>query len=246
MKGRLILLWIIVPLLVWTSLAWFMAQSANYLPVRYVRVEGKFQQLSKPLLTSEIKNYLHGGLYNVDVQQVRQVLKSLPWVQDATITRIWPDTVHINITEQIAVARWGNKGLLNAEGQLFQPSNLAQWQALPLLDGADDFAADYLYKMQQMAQDLGKKDMQLNEFIVNQRGAWRIGIVGGVQIKLGTSLPQEKFARFIRTVGLLGKAQMAKISVVDLRYANGYSIAWRDGSQKTNWQRLAGIGSGGY
>lgn len=48
----------------------------------------------------------HPPLVDVNPAAVASAIEKLPWIATATVSRHWPDTVHIAVTERSAVAAW--------------------------------------------------------------------------------------------------------------------------------------------
>ncbi len=59
------------------------------------------------------------GLLSVDLAAVRRAIHTLPWVDAVSVQRAWPRGLTVLVVEQIAAARWGERGLLNTRGELF-------------------------------------------------------------------------------------------------------------------------------
>jgi cell division protein FtsQ len=47
------------------------AQGADWLPVRYVRIEGAFQYIAKDKIKQVLTGQVNNGLYNADIQQIQ-------------------------------------------------------------------------------------------------------------------------------------------------------------------------------
>ena len=115
------------------SLFWLLDQ-----PIQRVIVSGRLQRVSALDVEKIVRDRLRGaGLVTVDLENIRGGLRTLPWVDSATVQRSWPRALRIEIVEQAAVARWNDSGLLNARGQLFMseahfvPPELPQLFGLP-------------------------------------------------------------------------------------------------------------------
>ncbi len=215
------------------------AQGADWLPVRFVRVEGAFEYLTKEDIQHALKGQLINGLYNVDLGRVHDVVNDLPWVQQVTVKRQWPDVIDITIIEQKASVRWGEKALLNPEGERFVPDNYQEFSHLPLIDGPVGSEKKLLQAMRNFNVALQKQGFELFELHVNDRRSWSLKLIDGMQIKLGRNERNERFERFLRTLGLLGTKQIEQIAVADLRYTNGYAISWKDNTPAIDWKKIA-------
>ena len=97
---------------------WFLAQP-DTLPIRSVKVEGEFRYLAQKDVYEALGGLASGGFFNVDVRAVKKAAESLPWVDSASVRRAWPDTLRLEITEQVPLARWGEHRIINVRGDLF-------------------------------------------------------------------------------------------------------------------------------
>lgn len=215
------------------------AQGADWLPVRYVRIEGVFQYVDEDDIKNALVELVNQGLYNADLQQIQQSIVNLEWIEKASVKRVWPDVIDIKIVEQTPLVRWGEKGLLNPQGELFFPNQKEKFSDLPLIVGPKGNEKNLLQEMQELEAALNEKQMGVSEFIVNDRRAWKLKLQNTIVIKLGRNEPKVKFNRFLNTLNLLGNEQVLKISVVDLRYPNGYAVTWKQDSEEIDWKEIA-------
>src|SRR5256714_10066615 len=102
-------------------------------PIETVAVEGRFQRVAPVDVERVVKEKVHGaGLLSVDLAAVRRAIHTLPWVDAVSVQRAWPRGLNVLVIEQTAAARWGERGLLNTRGELFDsderhiPPELAQ------------------------------------------------------------------------------------------------------------------------
>lgn len=217
------------------------AQGADWLPIKYVRIEGAFQYIAKDKIKQVIVDQVKNGLYNANIQQIQKSVKQLPWAEKVNVKRVWPDAIDIKITEQTADVRWGAKALLNKKGALFVPENIKKFNHLPLLSGPKGYEKKLLKTMKELSMALSDQEMNLAEFTVNDRRAWKIKLQNGMNLILGRNEPFNKFQLFLKTFALIGSEQEAKVVVVDLRYPNGYALTWKKGAEKIDWEKIAEI-----
>ncbi len=109
--------------------------------VRNVEVDGAKEMRKLPLYTAALDGASDSMLL-VDLDEVKQRLELLPWVEEARVGRVLPDTLKIDITERRPVAIWQNDGmhrLIDAQGRILQADDLGRFASLPLVvdDGAD-------------------------------------------------------------------------------------------------------------
>jgi len=63
---------------------------AEIMPIDNVKIEGTFVHLSREDIQLRLKQELAGDYFTADIEALRTSLTSLPWVQDASIRRQWP------------------------------------------------------------------------------------------------------------------------------------------------------------
>lgn len=153
----------------------------------------------------------------VDLDAVRRRIEALGWVKRAAVWRQLPDTLHIEIAEREAFARWqidGQTRLIDRDGRVLDTEDRAEFAHLLRLvgPGAADKAADLVAMLE--------SDPLLGQRVVNAvrvRGRrWDIEFDTGVVAKLPEENPAAAWARLLdleRRYGLLRR----DLQVVDLR-----------------------------
>ena len=233
----IIILLLIVPV-IWWSGRLIHAQAENGRPIRSVKIEGAFQYTNKDRLKQVLAPHLKPGYYRTDLNAIHQAIKALPLVDKVDVKRIWPDAVYIRITEQKPMVRWGSNALLNKQGDLMIPDNIEDFKNLPLITGPEGQERKLLEIMKGVYIVLQDKSLQLAEFHVNERRAWRIKLANGLEMQLGMKAPLENMQRFLKTMDLLGEEQLALIASVDTRYPNGYAITWKPDATAIDWKAI--------
>ena len=112
-------------------------QDAISKPICYVKIEGAFQYTSKDKLKQVLTPEMKRGFYHADMDAIHNLISSLPLVEKVDVKRVWPDAVHIKISEQKPIVRWGDKSLLNKQGDILVPENIAEFKNLPLITGPE-------------------------------------------------------------------------------------------------------------
>ena len=223
----------------WWSWRQVMAPAIDHKPIRYIKIEGAFQYISKERLKQVLAPQIQRGYYHADMEAINQVIKSLPLVDTVDVKRVWPDAVTIKITEQKPIVRWGDHALLNNQGEILIPENIEAFKNLPLITGPAGQEKKLLKIMKGVYIELKDKSLQLAEFHVNDRRAWRIKLASGLEMQLGRKAPLENMQRFLKTMDLLGADQLALIASVDTRYPNGYAVTWKPEMTGIDWKAVA-------
>jgi cell division protein FtsQ len=201
-------------------------------PVTAVAVEGRFQRVSPLEVEQAVRERLQGaGLVSADLVGVQRALESLPWVDTASVARAWPTGLKVNLSEQVAAARWGANGLLNARGELFISEARFVPLELPRLSGPPGTEGVVAQRYLAIQGRLAEGGVRLAALRLDARGAWEIDLDNGVRVRLGRRDVDERFERFVAAALRLVAQRGAEIAYVDMRYSNGFATGWRNGTR---------------
>ena len=205
---------------------WYVAQP-DTLPIRSVKVEGEFRYLSQQDVYEALGGLARGGFFNVDVHAVKKAAESLPWVDSASVRRAWPDTLRLDITEQVPLAMWGEKQIVNVRGELFLPPVKGLPENLPQFIGptgtGQKVAANYLAFSKKIAQI----NLRITEVTLTDRRAWQIRLENGLYLSLGKIVNNGRLDRFVSVYPKLLSEKNAQVDSIDLRYTNGFAVHWK-------------------
>jgi cell division protein FtsQ len=208
------------------------------LPIKYVRTEGVFQYLVKDEVKAVLEPLVLTGFFDADMQAIHLAVSTLPWVDSVTVKRIWPDAIDIKVHERKPYARWGKDSLITGQGVIFTPKNIDGFQKLTVVTGPELQQVKVLEIMKGIKTALADQSMELAEFSVNNRGAWKIKLATGLEILLGRNEQLKKLQRFLKTLTVLKQEQVEQIAIVDLRYPNGYAVSWKPGASEIDWHAI--------
>jgi cell division protein FtsQ len=168
---------------------------------------------------------------SADLAGVQRALESLPWVDTASVARAWPTGLKVNLSEQVAAARWGANGLLNARGELFISEARFVPVELPRLSGPPGTESVVAQRYLAIQGRLAEGGVRLAALRLDARGAWEIDLDNGVRVRLGRRDVDERFERFVTAALRLVAQRGAEIAYVDMRYSNGFATGWRNGTR---------------
>ena len=195
-------------------------------PVQRVLLEGAFQRVSPPEIESAVAQVAQGGLASIDLGRIRQRVEGIDWVDNAVVTRVWPDAIRVVVNEQVAAARWNDAGLLNARGELFLRNARYVPPELPLLEGPEGSETQVAQLYIDAQGRLLESGLRLTGVRLDDRGAWELELADGLQVRLGRQDVKERLERFIRLASPMVAKRVAEIKYVDMRYTNGFSVGW--------------------
>jgi cell division protein FtsQ len=205
------------------ALQWLLDQ-----PIEQITVEGSFQRISAIEVEKAVRAQLGGaGLISVDLAAVRRALRTLDWIDQASVQRSWPRSLRVRVTEQVAVARWNTADLVNARGELFISDSRFVPPELPRLAGPPGTEAEVVARYLATQGRLVEAGMRLVALQLDARGAWELGLDNGISVRFGRRQVDERLERFIGVALRLIAQRATDIEYVDMRYTNGFAIGWR-------------------
>jgi cell division protein FtsQ len=196
-------------------------------PVRAVQVAGSFQRVQPLDVERVVRAKLTGGFVTANLAELQDAIESLPWVDHARVQRRWPDGLRVEVTEQVAAARWGETGLLNTRGELFVREAKYIPPELPKLagpEGSEQRVADLYFQVYPKLFDVG---LRITSLRLDDRGAWEMDLANGATVRFGRRQLQERVERFVKVGAPVVAGRPNDIAYVDMRYSNGFSVGWR-------------------
>ena len=198
------------------------------IPVQRVGVTGELEHTQAELVQEMVQPSLAGGFLKADLQHMREQLEGLPWIYRATVRRKWPNALEIHVVEQLPIARWGQDGFLNHEGEIFRSGKSGAGESLPLLQGPEGTAKALMANYQRLVELLAPLGMAVEQLAVDERGQVEAVLAGGIQLVVGGDHFLERMHRFVAIYRTQLAARAGEVQRVDLRYESGIAVAFSE------------------
>jgi len=198
------------------------------LPIEAVQIEGEFNYLSEQDLKKRALPYVQGGFFSVDLKAIRQVLIDLPWVEDVSIRRQWPNELRVRVIEKQPVAFWREDGLLSSRASLFKPEKIDVDLKLPQIYGPNGQHEFMLQELGRMQAWLAGTQLMIAKIKQDARRSWTLYMAAGLELRLGRDHQHERLHRFAEIYKQQLKKHTQKIRHIDMRYTNGFAVAWQN------------------
>ncbi len=196
-------------------------------PVEHVVINGEFERVSADRLEAVLSPYMGQGFLATPLDVVQQQLVSVPWVATAQVSRKWPGTLMVMVSEEQPAARWGERGLLNPQGRLFVSQADHIPAGLPRLDGPEGTEAEVATRYVAIQEQLMHRGLALAALELDKRGAWSLLLSNGIQVRLGSQDVDQRLTRFFEALDSVVATVAADVSYVDMRYTNGFAVGWK-------------------
>ncbi len=200
-------------------------------PITSITIDGPFQRVTALQIEEAISDELGAGFFSANLKIIRQQIVALAWIDETKVARRWPGTLTISVTEQIPAAIWGDRGLLNTRGDLFVEDARHVPTELPKLRGPEGQSAIVAQRYLDIKDRLVPTGLDLREIVLDARGAWGLTLGNGIDVRLGRRDVDERARLFLDVAANIVSSREAEIKFVDMRYSNGFTIGWKDGSR---------------
>ncbi len=197
------------------------------LPVRTLSIEGPHQRVTKLRIQSAAQPAADASLLTLDLEDLKQRIAAIDWVDTVTLQRVWPDTLKITYEEHQAAARWGDSGLLNIRGELFATDSGYAFSGLPRLAGPDGSERRVAGRYLEIRDRLEGAGLVLEAIEMDARGAFEIELDGGLIVRIGREDIDGRIDRFFRFAVPELVSDFDRVAYIDMRYPKGFAVGWR-------------------
>lgn len=168
------------------------------------------------------------SLLFLDAATMRARLMSDPWIAQATVLKLYPSRLRIEITERKPFALWqkgGQVSLIAADGIVLDPTVPARFAALPQVvgAGAERASKDFLGVLARFPELAGS--VEASVLVAERR--WNLHLKNGVEVLLPEREPERALMTLVdldRSKKLLSR----DIVTVDLRLADRVTVRQSD------------------
>jgi cell division protein FtsQ len=172
------------------------------------------------------------SLLFLDAAAVRDRLKANPWIADATVLKLYPGQLQIDITERSAFALWQLDGRLSViadDGAVLEPYLSRRFISLPLVvgKGAETRAKDFLALLARYPQVRAVTKAAI--FVGERR--WNLRLKDGLDIRL----PEHDVGNALAALSRLDKEDRLfsrDIVAVDMRLPDRLTVQLSDEAAK--------------
>jgi cell division protein FtsQ len=172
------------------------------------------------------------SLLFLDAEAVRAKLKANPWIGEATVLKLYPGQLQIDIVERSAFALWQRDGRLSViadDGAVLEPYVSRRFISLPLVvgKGAETRAKDFLALLARYPQ---VRSVTKAAIFVGER-RWNLRLEDGLDIRL----PENDVGNALAALSTLDREDhlfSRDIVAVDMRLPDRLTVQLSDDAAK--------------
>jgi len=178
------------------------------------------------------------SLLFLDAASVRDSLKANPWIADATVLKLYPGALQINITERQPFALWQENGKLSViadDGAVLEPYVTRRFASLPLVvgKGAETRARDFLA----LVAKYPAVNSQLKAVIFVGERRWNLRFKDGLDIRLPETDVGNALAALVK-YDREDKLFSRDITAIDMRLPDRLTVRLSDEAAKAREEQF--------
>ena len=202
-----------------------------------VTINGRTQLTQEEVLAAGGVNGRSSLLF-LDAAGVRDSLKANPWIADATVLKLYPGALQIDVTERQPFALWQENGklaVIAADGMVLSPHVSQRFATLPLVvgKGAETRARDFLA----LVANYPVVNSRLKAAIFVGERRWNLRLKDGLDIRL----PENDVGRALAALvdyDRQNKLLSRDITAIDMRFPDRLTVRLSEEAAKAREEQL--------
>ena len=206
----------------------YVMSQKDALPVRAVKIDGVFKQLTKKQIADVTGRVCAGqNIATLDLNVLKQTLLKEPWIAQVAIQKKMPDTLLLSVIEHVPAAYWNDEGLYDAKTKsIFYPDLSKFNQPLVKLGAfSDDFCQEVYESAVLFIRAMSNSCYQMVALYLDNVRSYTLTLDNGTLLILGRGQQKAltRLKRFLEAFGHSG-LNIDDVEYVDLRYDVGFAV----------------------
>ncbi|MCH9756795.1 MAG: cell division protein FtsQ/DivIB [Gammaproteobacteria bacterium] len=207
--------------------------SPDRFPIHTVKIEATYEHVTRELLEGILSSHLKESFFSISTQQLEAELLSLDWSATVRVTRKWPDILEVVLVEKKPVAVWNN-AFVASDGTLFEQGKVSEGAfSGPYLYGPPTQQQEVLQTYEKLSKLLAMYGLSAVSLRLSDNQAWELVLTNGLKVRLGKRDLVQRLRRFCRAYPAVFGDKPELLSCVDLRYARGMAVQWKQQTRKS-------------
>jgi cell division protein FtsQ len=193
-----------------------------------IQIDGDTEHVNAVTVRRTVLDHLQGNFFTVNLDIARAAFETMPWVRHASVRRVWPDGIAVDLDEYKPLATWGDDRMISTDGELFTANQAEVEGDLPAFDGPEGSEQDVVARYRDFVKWFAPLHAKPVEVTLSQRYAWTVKLSSGLQVEFGRERNAQTLAsraqRLVSSWDQTTQRWGNDIEYADLRYPNGFSI----------------------
>jgi cell division protein FtsQ len=197
-----------------------------------VELRGDLQHVTRAAVRSALAGRLSGNYFTLSLDEARRVFETVPWVAAASVRRVWPDRLVVELTEHRALGVWDDGRLLSDTGRLFtaNPAEAEVYGPLADFSGPVALAPQAVQRYAAFNAQLAALGQKVAALEVSERASWSLATDAALAVQLGRDEPpgrvEQRLRELVATYPLFAAQSKTPPRRIDARYAHGFAVAF--------------------
>lgn len=213
-------------------LVWFLL-TAPALEIKTIEVRGPVEAAGLQEVTRTVEDTLSGNILTANIVEVKRAVEGISWIQSVYVSRLWPDSLYIEVKRHQSVAIWEDGRLVSDSGVLYVSNDepIERLLQLPAFSGDPQYAPEavkYLPRFNEVASAIGARVKGVK---ITYRGSWSVVLESAkfesMEIELGRALtrgsPVNHMRQVVDNMDRVVSMLKAYPEKIDARYKNAFA-----------------------
>jgi len=201
-------------------------KATQYFPIKEVKIAG-IQHVNHDEVQHILLPLVNKGFFSVSVEHIKESLAQLPWVAEASVRRVWPNQIIIQVAEKLPFALWNNEQLLSTSGQLFSPARNTFPTDLPHFMGPEGAQLKMMENYAKVSKIMTPLHLKMTRFELSPAHVWSLTLDNGIKVNIGHKDILTRVGDFVKVYPKIIGNRANEVNSVDLRYSNGLAVRWK-------------------
>lgn len=217
----------VVGVLVWGVL------HSPFLEIKTIEVRGPVEASGLQEVTRTVEEALSGNIFTADIGAVKRAVEGITWIKSAYVSRLWPDSLYIEVKRHQSVAIWEDGRLVSEDGVLYVSNDepIERLLQLPALSGDPQYAEQAVRYLPRFNEEARRIDARVKAVKVTFRGSWSVVLEStrfdSMEIELGRALTQggpiNRLRQVLDSMDRVVAMLKAYPERIDARYKNAFA-----------------------
>lgn len=207
------------------ALTWRVLQA----PVEAVRIAGDLTRVEHEEVRAAVVGALQSAV--TSVSDIAEAIKDLDWARDASVRRVWPQTLQVWVERAAITARWGEDRYLTTGGEVVAAPE-PPLEALPNLSGTLSSGAETMRVYEMLSGRLAAHGIGLTSLEETALGGWRLTLDTGATVLLGADDLAGRIDRVLVVYEDALRDRADEVARLDARYGSGVAVRWRPDGER--------------
>ncbi len=215
--------------------------------IHTVEIRGPVEATGLQEVKEAVTENIHGNILTVDIEAVKKAVQSIPWIKSVEVTRLWPDSLYVNVVRHRAVAIFDDGRLVSDDGILFisQDEPIDNLVKLPTFGGDSQYVAEMVRVYPAFLNEVKKIGARIKAVEVTFRGSWSVVIESedfdSMTIELGRALsingPLLRLSQVVENFERVCGMMQGWPDRIDARYRNAFAAKLPDAENQKLWKK---------